>query len=59
MIGTVKLSIPKILICSRNVAIIAINIMLIFISKFPKKLTKINVQILVKNIVDVPSKDFF
>ena len=59
MIGTVKLSIPKILICSRNVAIIAINIMLIFISKFPKKLTKINVQKLVKNIVDVPSKDFF
>ena len=59
IIGTVKLSIPKRLICSRNVEIMDINIMLLFIAKFPNKLTKINVQRVVKNIVDVPNIDFF
>ena len=59
MMGTVKLSIPKMLICSRPVANIAIKIILSFIAKSPNKLAKSNIQKLVKSIVTVPNKDFF
>ena len=59
IIGTVKLSIPKILNCSRIVARKAIKIILLLSEKSPNKTTETNIIRLVISIVIVPIKDFF
>ena len=59
IIGTKKLSIPKMLTCSSIVAIKAINKKLIFRLNLPNNPNKIDTKKLIINMVDVPSRDFF